>query len=253
MVLYNATDGPNWVNNRNWLSEKPISEWYGISDDAHGRVTEILLYDNNLKGSIPPELGHLSVLRLLNLQRNRLTGPIPPEVGNLSNLHQLQLRGNQLTGTISPDLGKPLGAAPTGPRRQPIDGGDPAGTRQPLRPTDAEVRPKPIDGADPSGCRQPLLPGDTLAPRQPTDRGNSAGSDRSVLPWSNSASSGTRGFARRLTPRSKHGSGELPGQAAIRARQERRRLHPPQTQTGLRWWRCTRRPRGLTGGATGTG
>ena len=30
VALYNATDGPNWTNNTNWLSEEPIWEWYGV-------------------------------------------------------------------------------------------------------------------------------------------------------------------------------------------------------------------------------
>ena len=31
-ALYNATDGPNWTNNSNWLSDRPIGEWHGVTD-----------------------------------------------------------------------------------------------------------------------------------------------------------------------------------------------------------------------------
>ena len=31
MALYNATDGPNWVDNTNWLTDAPLGEWYGVS------------------------------------------------------------------------------------------------------------------------------------------------------------------------------------------------------------------------------
>ena len=33
VALYNATDGPNWTDNTNWLSNEPLSEWHGVSQD----------------------------------------------------------------------------------------------------------------------------------------------------------------------------------------------------------------------------
>ena len=41
MAIYNATDGPNWVDNTNWLTDAPLGEWYGVSTDARGRVFEL--------------------------------------------------------------------------------------------------------------------------------------------------------------------------------------------------------------------
>ena len=46
----------------------------------------LVLEDNQLTGSIPPEIGNLTNLTLLNLEGNHLTGSIPPEIGNLTNL-----------------------------------------------------------------------------------------------------------------------------------------------------------------------
>ena len=34
VALYLATDGDNWANNDNWLSDAPISTWYGVTTDA---------------------------------------------------------------------------------------------------------------------------------------------------------------------------------------------------------------------------
>ena len=62
------------------------------------------LRDNQLTGSIPPELGNLSNLVWLFLRDNQLTGSIPPELGNLSNLVWLYLSGNQFTGCIPASL-----------------------------------------------------------------------------------------------------------------------------------------------------
>ena len=98
--LYSATDGANWEDNSNWLSNRPIREWYGVTNDADGRVTGIYLWENRLSESIPPELSNLSKLEGLYLHNNHLTGSIPPELGNLPNLSGLYLRDNQLAGCI---------------------------------------------------------------------------------------------------------------------------------------------------------
>jgi len=63
------------------------------------------LEDNELKGSIPPDLGNLASLEGLGLYGNELTGAIPSELGRLSRLRWLYLQGNRLTGAIPPELG----------------------------------------------------------------------------------------------------------------------------------------------------
>jgi Leucine-rich repeat (LRR) protein len=63
-------------------------------------TTELNLSNNELTGSIPPEIGNLTNLITLGLDDNQLTGSIPPEIGNLTNLTGLWLGRNQLTGEI---------------------------------------------------------------------------------------------------------------------------------------------------------
>ena len=65
--LYNATDGANWTNNTNWLSDEPMREWHGVVTDDEGRVAELSLVDNQLTGEIPTELGNLSNLTRYSL------------------------------------------------------------------------------------------------------------------------------------------------------------------------------------------
>ena len=83
VVLYNATDGPNWTDNTHWLSNEPLSEWRGVRVNDDGRVTLLSLRSNRLTGEIPVELSQLSQLRSLYLDRNQLTGEIP--VGSCPN------------------------------------------------------------------------------------------------------------------------------------------------------------------------
>ena len=70
-------------------------ECYSIENN-----TQLHLGNNQLTGSIPPEIGNLTNLMCLGLHNNQLTGEIPSEIGNLTNLIGLQLSNNQLTGEI---------------------------------------------------------------------------------------------------------------------------------------------------------
>lgn len=73
-----------------------------------GNLSNVLYLDldyNQLSGSIPPEVGDLANLQTLYLCNNQLSGPIPPELGNLPNLTWLYLYNNQLSGPIPPELG----------------------------------------------------------------------------------------------------------------------------------------------------
>ena len=65
-----------------------------------------LASSNQVKGSIPPEIGNLTKLIKLNLGTNQLTGSLPPEIGNLANLTHLMLNVNQLSGEIPSEIGK---------------------------------------------------------------------------------------------------------------------------------------------------
>ena len=105
-ALYHATNGPNWANNVNWLSDAPLGEWYGVRTNAQGRVVELHLYENGLIGGIPPELGRLTELQDFVVLKNELAGRIPPELGELTNLWRLWLQDNELTGWLPPELGE---------------------------------------------------------------------------------------------------------------------------------------------------
>ena len=104
VALYNATGGPNWTNNANWVSGLPVGRWQGVTTDPSGRVVGLSLPDNGLAGEIPSELGSLANLTWLILAGNELSGEIPEELGSLTKLQELYLTRNQLTGMIPSEL-----------------------------------------------------------------------------------------------------------------------------------------------------
>ncbi len=107
VAVYNATDGPNWTDNTNWLSNEPLGEWEFVrTDGVGGRVTSLNSYGNQLRGEIPAALGNLTNLRGLQFsQEPRLSGEIPAALGNLTNLRSLVLWETALRGEIPDALG----------------------------------------------------------------------------------------------------------------------------------------------------
>ncbi|MFP5039570.1 leucine-rich repeat domain-containing protein [Parasediminibacterium sp. JCM 36343] len=108
--LYDSTGGPNWTNHTNWLTNAPVSTWYGVTVSG-GRVikiifVEIMYLGNNLIGRIPVSIGNLGALQVLELDNNKLTGSIPSSLGNLTSLTQIDFTTNKLTGNIPSSLGK---------------------------------------------------------------------------------------------------------------------------------------------------
>ncbi len=71
-----------------------------------GQLSQLQLLElqNNQLTELPPEIGKLSQLRELHLFNNQLT-ELPPEIGQLSQLQRLYLKGNQLT-ELPPEIGQ---------------------------------------------------------------------------------------------------------------------------------------------------
>ncbi|CAO2044581.1 unnamed protein product [Urochloa humidicola] len=59
--------------------------------------------DRKMKGSIPPELGNCSVLRVLKAGHNQLIGTLPAELFNDTSLEHLSFPNNHLQGTLDPE------------------------------------------------------------------------------------------------------------------------------------------------------
>ncbi len=104
-ALYENTNGLNWVDQENWLSDRPLEEWHGVATDQYGHVTHLSLPINRLRGPFPSSLEQLSQLRYLNLRGNQVSGTLPATVGQLSHLRFLYLGYNRLDGSVPAALG----------------------------------------------------------------------------------------------------------------------------------------------------
>ena len=93
---------------RTWQRDRPLGSFEGVRvDPSSGRVVKIEgVWLTPLVGSIPPQLGRLGQLQVLDLRGNRLTGSIPPELARLGQLQELGLSHNWLSSCIPPELGR---------------------------------------------------------------------------------------------------------------------------------------------------
>ena len=100
VALYNATDGPNWANNDNWLSDRSLGEWHGVRTDANGRVMRLIPRRQ------PVERGDTVLL------------------GQPRQPARAAPRRQQVERADSPGTGQPRQPAIAGPELQPVDRND---------------------------------------------------------------------------------------------------------------------------------
>jgi hypothetical protein len=138
VTLYYSLNGPDWENQRAFLSEESVCNWSLIKatettikgvgcNELNQVVVEINLSKNQLIGKIPSEIGFLTSLTLMDLSKflyvsfnkvyfvtniinldciasgmnNGLTGMVPTELKELTKLQDLHLSGTALTGSLS--------------------------------------------------------------------------------------------------------------------------------------------------------
>lgn len=128
-AIYESTDGSHWhisVGDKNMYPGKtwnidtngtdyndPCAEkWAGVicrHDALTGNciVSMLILYNFNLTGYLPTEIGYLTSLELILIENNNLgAGLIPTEIGNLCRLSFLYLPWNNIRGEIPTQLGR---------------------------------------------------------------------------------------------------------------------------------------------------
>ena len=120
----------DWTDSTGWLSNETECNWVGVVCNESGVLTGFSLEQNNLSGilpaelslltnvyamwfskntglfgTLPTEIGSLTLLESLNLFGCGLSGNIPSEFGNMTNMKNLWLSDNRFSGTIPTTLG----------------------------------------------------------------------------------------------------------------------------------------------------
>jgi hypothetical protein len=106
-----------WTNRNGWLvnANECGNNWGGISCaliDLRGTVgtqdvvTKIDLNVNNVKGTIPADLGLLTELKSFIVLKNALTGTLPVSIVQWTALTDFIVYDNELTGTLPASIGQ---------------------------------------------------------------------------------------------------------------------------------------------------
>ncbi|XBI02722.1 hypothetical protein VPH35_131232 [Triticum aestivum] len=125
--------------------------------------SKLCLDNNNFTGAIPPEIGQLKMLDILNLSSNSLTGEIPQEICNLTNLQMLDLSNNQLTGAIPSALNGLHFLSRFDVSNNMLEGSVPSGGQfdSPMINNDCNSRPSSASGRRRNNLRRALVIGIT--------------------------------------------------------------------------------------------
>lgn len=74
--IYESTAGADWTVSTNWLESEDPCNWHGVSC-LNGTVVALDLFNNNLTGELPLDIGALPDLETLTVNNNPLKGPVP--------------------------------------------------------------------------------------------------------------------------------------------------------------------------------
>jgi Leucine-rich repeat (LRR) protein len=116
VTFYYSTLGESWANSTGWLTEQDECTWFTTTEptrtvcNSAGDIVSFELDNNNVRGSIPSELGLLTQLLSISLENPRgsapsMTGDLKSFLGTLTKLTSLTITGNTLTGGIPSNFG----------------------------------------------------------------------------------------------------------------------------------------------------
>ncbi|XP_004492928.1 uncharacterized protein [Cicer arietinum] len=94
-------DKPNSISSINLANYGIKGKLQTLTFSSFPNLITINIYQNNFYGTIPPQIGNLSKINVLNFSINPLEGSIPKEMWTLKTLKGLDLSVCQLSGEIS--------------------------------------------------------------------------------------------------------------------------------------------------------
>jgi Leucine-rich repeat (LRR) protein len=107
-TIYYTTSGGKWTRDGGWLnSTENECKWFGCNCTENGTIVDLILDSNNLVGTLPNELSLLKDLKSLQLNDNQdLHGTLTPEIGTLSALQMVDLSGTSISGRLPTEIGR---------------------------------------------------------------------------------------------------------------------------------------------------
>lgn len=81
------------------------------TDTNSGVYKNLFLNQNQLSGTLPPEISLLNSLQWIILEQNQLKGSLPTQLGLLGNMDTIQMSHNMLTGTFPTEMAQMTGLA----------------------------------------------------------------------------------------------------------------------------------------------
>ena len=83
VAIHSATNGHMWTNIWNLASitdPSKVCDLYGVDCNSNDQIVSINLYKNNIGGTLPTEIAHLTELTYLGLDRNDIGSTIPTDI-----------------------------------------------------------------------------------------------------------------------------------------------------------------------------
>jgi len=110
-------DDIEWNQSTNWMSEKGLCLWHGVTCHPHEQLGEkfdgdfyvaiLNITSNNIHGILPREVyTALNRMKALDVSKNRFAGPVEGDIGMLGDLEDLFLFENGFSGNIPQEIGQ---------------------------------------------------------------------------------------------------------------------------------------------------
>lgn len=104
--FYEETGGINWtIGSKSWNSTESYCLWGGISCNFNCSVTQLMINQNNMSGTLPSVLSKFSNLNVVQLPFNHISGDLNI-LSKLENITHILINNNKYIGTL-PDYISP--------------------------------------------------------------------------------------------------------------------------------------------------
>lgn len=101
-----VTSDPHNLLTTNWFTNTSVCNWIGVTCSAkHMRVTALNVSYFDLTATIPPQLGNLSFIQVLDFTNNRFHGSFPIDLTRLRRLKFINFQFNDFGTEIPPWFG----------------------------------------------------------------------------------------------------------------------------------------------------